>query len=202
MKNSKNGTKLAVGLAAGLLLGALPAARALADEGMMHRSSPGSVERMKSETVVVSGIDRAKRTVTLTNSAGERQTMNVPTDVRAYDTLKVGDHVDIDYYESLAVSLAPPGSKPSVTERTSGTRMPEGGAGTAMAGRETTVAAEVISVDVPNNKVTFKGPKGNRRTVTVEDPAMQKKLPGLKPGQVVQFTYTEAVAASIRPSAK
>ena len=29
---------------------------------------------------------------------------------------------------------------------------------------------------------------------------MQKKLPGLKPGQVVQFTYTEAVAASIRPT--
>ena len=29
---------------------------------------------------------------------------------------------------------------------------------------------------------------------------MQKKLPSLKPGQVVQFTYTEAIAASIRPA--
>ena len=33
------------------------------------------------------------------------------------------------------------------------------------------------------------------KTVNVDDPAMQKKLPSLKPGQVVQFTYTEAVAA-------
>jgi len=29
---------------------------------------------------------------------------------------------------------------------------------------------------------------------------MQKKLPSLKPGQMVQFVYTEAVAASIRPA--
>jgi hypothetical protein len=201
MKNSSNGTRIMVGVAMGLLTGALPIARAHADEGMMQRTGPGSAERMSSETVVVSGIDRAKRTVTLTNSDGERNTMSVPTDVKAYDTLKVGDHVDIDYHESMAVSLAPPGSKPSMTEKTSGSRMGEGGGG-ATAGRETTITAQVISVDVPNNKVTFKGPKGNRRTVTVSDPALQKKLPNLKPGQNVQFTYTEAVAASIRPSAK
>ena len=40
------------------------------------------------------------------------------------------------------------------------------------------------------------------RTVTVSDPALQKKLPNLKPGQVVQFTYSEQMAASIRPAAK
>jgi Cu/Ag efflux protein CusF len=200
MRNTSKGTKVMIGVAVGLLTGVLSGARARADQDM-QRTGPGTAERMSSETVVVSGIDRAKRTVTLTNSDGERETMNVPSDVKAYDTLKVGDHVDIDYYESMAVSLAPPGSKPSMTERTSGSRMGEGGGG-AVAGRETTITAQVISVDVPNNKVTFKGPKGNRRTVTVSDPTMQKKLPNLKPGQNVQFTYTEAIAASIRPSAK
>ncbi|HMF41806.1 MAG TPA: hypothetical protein VKQ32_14110 [Polyangia bacterium] len=201
MKNSSNGTKMVIGLAVGLLTGALSAARAQADEGMTHRMGPGAAERVNTETVVVSGIDRAKRTVTLTNADGERSTMDVPTDVKAFDTLKVGDHVDIDYYESMAVSLAPPGAKAGMTQKTSGQRMGEGG-GPARASRETTISAEVISVDVPNNKVTFKGPKGNRRTVSVDDPALQKKLPNLKPGQVVQFTYTEQVAASIRPTAK
>jgi hypothetical protein len=127
--------------------------------------------------------------------------MSVPADVKAFDTLKVGDHVDVEYYQSLAVALAPPGSKAGRTERMSGSRMGEG-TGKATANKETTVMAEVISVDVPSNKVVFKGPKGDRRTVTVSDPALQKKLPNLKPGQVVQFTYTEQVAASIRPSAK
>ena len=200
MKNS-NGARIVIGLAVGLLTSALSAARAQADNEGMHRMGPGAAERVRSETFVVSGIDRAKRTVTLTNSDGERNTMNVPTDVKAYDTLKVGDHVDIDYYESVAVSLAPPGAKAGMTERMSGSRMGEGG-GPAKASRERTIAAEVVSVDVPNNKVTFKGPKGDRRTVSVDDPALQKKLPNLKPGQVVQFTYTEQMAVSIRPTAK
>jgi hypothetical protein len=202
MKNWSNGTKV-MGLAAGLLTGSLWMTHARADEGsMVQRTGPGSAERINSETVVVSGIDRAKRTVTLTNADGERNTMSVPSDVKAFDTLKVGDHVDIDYHESMAVSLAPPGSKPSMTEKSSGTRMGEGPGGSAMGTREQTVSAQVISVDVPNNKVTFKGPKGNRKTITVSDPTLQQKLPNLKPGQVVQFTYTEAVAVSIRPSAK
>ena len=50
------------------------------------------------------------------------------------------------------------------------------------------------------NRVTFKGPKGNIRTVTVYDPAMQKKLTSLQPGQMVQITYREAIAASIKPT--
>ena len=201
MKNASKGTKVMIGLAAALLTGALSVTAAQADSGMTQRTGPGSAERTSSETVVVSGLDRANRTVTLTTTDGERQTMSVPSDVKAYDTLKVGDHVDIDYYEAIAVSLAPPGAKPSMSQRTSASRMGEGGPGAA-AGRETTINAKVVSVDVPNNKVTFKGPKGNTQVITVSDPTLQKKLPNLKPGQVVQFVYTEAVAASIRPSAK
>jgi L-ascorbate metabolism protein UlaG (beta-lactamase superfamily) len=73
--------------------------------------------------------------------------------------------------------------------------------GTAGGAREVTASAEIISVDAAANKVTFKGPRGVR-TVIVQDPALQSKLPSLKPGQVVQLTYTEAMAASIQPAAK
>src|SRR5262245_10052876 len=114
MKNASKGTKMMIGLAAALLTGGLSVTAAQADSGgMTQRTGPGSAERTSSETVVVSGIDRANRTVTLTNTDGERETMSVPSDVKAYDTLKVGDHVDIDYREAIAVSLAPPGTKPS-----------------------------------------------------------------------------------------
>ena len=136
--------------------------------------------------------------MTLTNAEGERNTMNVPPDVKAFETLKVGDRVDVDYRESLAVSLAPAGTKPGMVEKSVGSPMGAGSPGEAF--RETQITAEVVSVDVANNKVTLKGPKGNRKTITVADPALQKKLPNLKPGQVVQFTYTEAIAAGIRPA--
>ena len=49
-----------------------------------------------------------------------------------------------------------------------------------------------ISVDAANSKVTFKGPKGQHKTVTGQNPEVQAKLLGLKPSQVMQLTYTEA----------
>jgi hypothetical protein len=153
--------------------------------------------RTTHETVVVTSIDRTNRTATLQNSDGDTKTVDVPADMKSYDTLKVGDKIDIDYYESIALSVLPVGTKPTATESSSMNRVAQGvGAGS----RQMTVSATVVSVDPKRNKVTFKGPRGNVRTVDVEDPDMQRKLPGLKVGQVVQITYTEAMAASIRPS--
>jgi hypothetical protein len=154
--------------------------------------------RTTHETVSVVAIDRATRSVTLQNVSGETKTVKAPADMKAFDTLKVGDQIEIDYTEAAAVSLAPAGSKPSISESSSGMKTQ----GSSVSGsREMTASAEVLSVDRVNNKVTFKGPTGDTRTVSVTDPALQKKLPSLKPGQVVQITYTEAMAASIRPSA-
>jgi hypothetical protein len=198
MKNRINATRMIIGIAAGLLTGALSLPRAQADQ-TSPRVGP-SAERTTHETVVVTGIDRGTRGVMLQNAAGDKRTVIVPPDVKAFDTLKVGDRVDIDYREAMAISILPPGSKPSMSERTSGTRMGEG-AGAGGMSREMTVSAEIVSIDTAANKVTFKGPKGHMKTVSVADPAMQKKLASLKPGQVVQFTYSEAVAAAIRPAA-
>ena len=196
MTHANHGTRVVIGVAAAIL--ALAAAPAGANQPTMPQKGP-SAERTTHQTVVVTGIDRSNRSVVLQNAEGERRTVMVPLDMKSFDTLKVGDHVDVDYTESMAISFLPPGSKPSMSERSSAIRMGEGGG--ASAGRETTVAAEIVSIDLPNNRVTFKGPKGQIRTVTAYDPVVQKKLPSLKPGQVVQFTYTEAVAASIRPTA-
>ena len=158
---------------------------------------PGTARRMH-ETVVVSAIDRTIRTVTLVNAEGDSRTVGVPPDMRAFDTLKVGDHVDVDYYESIGIALMPAGSKASMTETTTGGRTAEPGG--AAVGRQITATVEVVGVDEVMNRVTFKGPKGNMRTVTVYDPAMQKKLTSLQPGQMVQITYREAIAAAIKPT--
>ena len=196
--NRNQETKIWIGIAAGVLAGALAAAPARANQTAMPEKGP-TAERTTHETMVVTGIDRTNRLVLLQNAEGEKRTVEAPPEMKSFDTLKAGDRVDVDYYESIAVSFLPPGSKPAMSRRSSGIRMGEGGG--ASAGRETTIAAEIVSVDVPNNRVTFKGPKGQMRTVTAYDPVVQKKLPSLKPGQVVQFTYTEAIAASIRPAA-
>jgi hypothetical protein len=92
--------------------------------------------------------------------------------------------------------MLPAGTKPSATEKEA---MARTGKEAGVHGKQTSISAEVLEVDAANNKVVFKGPKGNARVVNVADPDMQAKLPNLKPGQVVQITYTEAVAVALQP---
>jgi ribosomal protein L2 len=153
---------------------------------------------LQHSSATVTAIDKSARIVTLKGDDGEKFSVTVPSDLKNFDKLKVGDKVDVDYYQSLAVEMLPPGAKPSMSQRSMKSREMGGG----MMGKETTVSAEVVSVDPAANKVTFKGPRGQTKTISVQDPDMQKRLPSLKPGQVVQFTYTEATAASIQPAAK
>ena len=143
-------------------------------------------------TAVVTAIDKSARKVTVKTPDGEKTEIQVPADVKEFDKLKVGNKIDVDYTESIALAMAPKGTKPSEMERVA--------TAPGAAGREVTVTAEVIKVDPAANKVTFKGPDGKHQTVTVHDPDLQAKLPTLKKGQVVMFQYTEAVAAAIQPS--
>jgi hypothetical protein len=146
----------------------------------------------------VSGIDHPARSVELKSDDGALNWVHVPESVKSFDKLKLGDRVDVDYYQSLAISFDPAGTKPSASEKV--VRSVDHGAG--IEGKEVKMSAAVVSVDPQANLVTFKGPKGKLRTVHVKDPALQAKLPSLMPGKVVQFDYTEAVAADIRPAAK
>jgi hypothetical protein len=149
------------------------------------------------ETVTVTAIDRTARTATLQNDQGETKTVDVPQEVKAYDTLKVGDKIDIDYHEAIAISLLPKGAKPSMSETSAAQRTATGIGGKA---RQMKVSAEIVSVDPRGNKVTFKGPRGKTETVKVTNSDVQQRLTELRPGQVVQVTYTEAWAAAIQPA--
>jgi hypothetical protein len=187
------------GLAGGVLTFGLVATATAAPSTERSQSTTDNGQtrtQLTHATATIAGIDHKARTVMLKTDEGEETTVNVPQDVKAFDKLKVGDKVDIDYYESLAISMMPGAGKPSVSERR-GRSVDMGG---GMTGREITMTAEVVSVDPTANTVTFKGPKG-MRTIHVMDPAMRQKLPALKPGQMVQFDYTEAMATSIRPAA-
>lgn len=189
------------GVAGGLLTlqmaGAVRAAPGMA-ESETNTANGQTRTQLVHAVATVKGINRTDRIVILKKDDGEETSVHVPDAVKGFDTLKMGDKVDIDYYESLAISMAPTGSKPSITER-KGQSVDVGG---GIRGREMKMSAEVVSVDPAANTVTFKGPKGNMRTVYVADAALQQKLATLKPGQVVQFDYTEATAATIRQAAK
>jgi cold shock CspA family protein len=189
------------GIAGGMLTlqiaGAVQAAPGMA-ESETNTANGQTRTQLVHAVATVKGINRGTRSVTLKKDDGEETSIYVPEAVKGFDTLKLGDKVDVDFYESLAISMAPTGTKPSMSER-KGQSVDIGG---GVTGREMKMSAEVVSVDPSANTVTFKGPKGNMRTVYVADAALQQKLASIKPGQVVQFDYTEATAATIRPAAK
>jgi hypothetical protein len=60
----------------------------------------------------------------------------------------------------------------------------------------TTITATVESVDLEKREVTLKGPRGNK--VTLEADKSVKRLDEIKPGDTVQATYYQSVAAELR----
>lgn len=60
----------------------------------------------------------------------------------------------------------------------------------------TTITARVESVDPEKREVTLKGPEGNKVTITAGKSV--KRFNEVKPGDVVQATYYQSVAAELR----
>jgi hypothetical protein len=69
----------------------------------------------------------------------------------------------------------------------------------AVVAQQTTVAVTVVAIDTTIPTVTFKGPEGNTRTIKVNDP---QKLVGVKIGDIVDITYTEAMAVTVTEAKK
>jgi hypothetical protein len=195
-RNKWTGILIAAGAELLLLGGAALAAPAV--EGSEVNTPNGQTRtQLVHATASITGIDNTSRSVLLKSDDGAETWVRVPDAVK-FSKLKMADKVDVDYYQSLAISVDPSGAKPTMSEKQTGAI----DVGSGIQARELKVSAAVVSVDTAENTVTFKGPKGRMRTVHVEDAALQAKLGSLKPGQVVQFDYTEAVAADIRPAAK
>ena len=64
------------------------------------------------------------------------------------------------------------------------------------AGRTVTVTTTITNIDLANGTVTLTGPNGGRQTIKARDPENLKKV---KVGDLVDITYTEAVAISVKP---
>jgi hypothetical protein len=159
----------------------------------------GGETQEETATATVQSVDRENRTVTLKDEKGKSMTVDVPAEVQSFDRLKKGDKVRMTYRESIAVSVHRPGeANPSSGTQESLGRT-TGANPTGNVERTHTVSAKVVSVDTARNKLTVKGADGKTRDIAVEDPKMRQELKGLKPGEIVEMKYTEAMAVTLEP---
>src|SRR4029434_96453 len=82
--------------------------------GAVVDSQPGrvGVAQAVDVTATISGIDAAKREITLKGPDGKEVTMVAGPEVKNFSQLKVGDKVDIQYVEALVLELKKGGGLP------------------------------------------------------------------------------------------
>ena len=146
----------------------------------------------------ITALDVAAHDVTEEPDQGEEISFVAGPDVQRLADLKVGDRVEIQYYESLTLQLskveggAPATSGTTTEMRAEPTELPGG-----IKSQSTTITAKITAVDATAGTVTLVGPKGRSVTLDVE----AAKLAKVKVGDLVSAVYTQAVAASVSRAA-
>jgi Cu/Ag efflux protein CusF len=139
-------------------------------------------------------IDHKKREVRLKTEDGKEETFIVDKAVKNLDQVKKGDVVVATYVEALAYEVKKGGAAAPASATAGAATAKPGEKPMGVAATEVTVSVTITAIDEKAPSVTFKGPKGNSRTVKVKDPA---KLAGVKVGDKVELTYTRAIALSV-----
>ena len=188
----------------GLTLAAIAASiagfspQAIADEGTSHVKGETIADSV-TVTATVEAIDLDKRIVTLKGEDGVVSDLKVGKEVRNLAQVKKGDQVVATYHEAIAYEVFKPGTAmPGANEAMVAERAKHGEKPAAGVAQVDSVTATITAIDKEHSKVTLKGPEGHSVTVKVKDP---KKLEGVAVGDLVQLTYTQALAIAVKPAA-
>lgn len=140
-------------------------------------------------------VDAKRRLLTLETPDGRRVTARVHASVKQLEAVKAGDTVSATYYESVAYDVKKRGAaQPGVAVAEAAGVAPPSALPAAVDARTVTVTATVGSVDQKGGTLTLQAPDAAPVTVRVKDSA---KLAQVRPGDVVEITYNEALAVAI-----
>jgi hypothetical protein len=166
--------------------------------GCAHKPpEPVVVDSMDHVTATVESINPSTRVVGL-NSADGLFYVEVGPEVRNFGQIRVGDQVNVAYYEAVAAQLKPRDEATAAPQETvEAYRAPLGSRPGAAVGHTISTTVKIQSVDTSFNTVTFQKQDGSVHTVAVNSPQGQAFLKSLHPGDEVDIAYTEAVAVAV-----
>jgi sortase A len=172
----------------------------LADEAADNQ--PFVRDELQELTATVETVDREKRTLVVVSALGTRESFVVSPEVRDFGRIRAGDRVTVGFFTGLALQINPAdtGAKGLPQQLVTSQSQPDERPAIAV-GRSITATVRIQSVDVSSHTVEFTRPDGITRIVAVENPQARRFLPQLQPGQVVEITYTEAVAMVLERAA-
>ena len=150
-------------------------------------------------TATVEAMEKSTRMLTLKGEDGKLTTITVPSDVKRYDGLKVGDKITAKYYENVVLRKKAPGEK-DVNTLTGGVSPSAGAKPTGTASVQRAITATITAIDPNIPSISLSGPNNWKYSSKVAD---KEALKTVKVGDKLDITWTEAVLLSVEtPAAK
>jgi hypothetical protein len=170
------------------------AAVALVSSAHMAMAQSKTVRsEMKTETATVEAIDASTRTFTLKKADGSYLTTVAGPDIKRLDEVKVGDTVNVRYYENVIVRVKQPGES-DVVSSVKGTTGSEQVLPGGTRAKQVTITATITAIDSAAPSITFTGPNGWKYSSKVQD---TEALAKVKVGDKVDIVWTEAMLVSV-----
>jgi Cu/Ag efflux protein CusF len=159
-----------------------------------NASAQGTVARAGnvSKSATITAINKSTRVVTLKDAQGNVEDIVCGPEITRFNELKVGDVVTFSYHAAVAYQIAKPGTKSAAggTDVVRGQGVKPSGAITQQQKRTVTIE----SIDAAAPSITVRTANGHKITAQVED---KKNLEGLKAGDKVEITFTEALMVTV-----
>jgi Cu/Ag efflux protein CusF len=146
-------------------------------------------------TAKIVAIDSTNRLVTLQDAKGNTKTIQVGPDVTRFSALKVGDMVTFTFQESVALSIVKAGAAAPMAQNTPTVTHAAGDKPGGTISQTQVATVTIAAIDMTTPSVTVTTQDGKTISMLVRDPA---NLSGLKVGDVVQITYNQALAISVK----
>jgi Cu/Ag efflux protein CusF len=159
---------------------------------------PVSQGAVASETAVIDAIDSTNRLVTLKGEDGVLETIYCGPEVQRFDALRVGDKVTFRYHESVVYAIQKAGGVAAGGDKSAITRAKGPKPGGTIS-RQMTATVTVLAIDQATPSITISTEDGRKMSFKVEE---KKNLEGVKAGDKVQITYTQALAISVETPKK
>lgn len=171
-------------------------AAALVASSMVQATQTVKKSDSVTATATIQAIDKANRLVTLKDESGAEDTMQVGPAMKRFDELKVGDKVKVTYSESLVLQVRKPGDAVTTAGDTAKLTKGTGASPSATLSSQQTTSVDVVAIDQKLPSITVKTADGRTVTRKVED---RKNLEGVKVGDKIDITYTQAAIISVEP---
>jgi hypothetical protein len=142
----------------------------------------------------VNALDLEKKTVSIEGAGGRRLTVDAQH-ASNLDQVKVGDKVNLEFIDEMALFVRKSDVPPSATEVRAVHLTPKGKQTGGLMTQTVELTGNVASIDTVRRTIALKGPAGNVRMFKGAKGTMN--FAQIKKGDQVVLRYTEAVALSV-----